>query len=167
MLLAILFQRYCFCPTGCLVLLYLHVFSGLSVLFWSGMCNWDWMFPVLHHGAVPLPAAHLLAHNVSTQINVTKPLHMMVLLFILTELNHSSFFSHILLLPFPKVMYYHKTWFSFCYVAIMAPFTLVGLLCATSSLLWLRYLANEPQQWHVVRKMLTIKLFKWEFPQFT
>lgn len=28
-----LFQRYCFCPTGCLVLLYLHIFSGLSVLF--------------------------------------------------------------------------------------------------------------------------------------
>lgn len=70
--LAVLFQRYCFCPTGCLVLLYLHVFSGLSVLFWSGMCNWDRMFPVLHHGAVPLPAAHLLAPNVSTQINVTK-----------------------------------------------------------------------------------------------
>lgn len=32
------------------------------------------MFPVLHLGAVPLPAAHLLAHNVSTHINVTKGL---------------------------------------------------------------------------------------------
>lgn len=34
------FQRYCLCPTGCLVLLYFHVFSGLSVLllFLSGRC---------------------------------------------------------------------------------------------------------------------------------
>lgn len=46
------FQRYCVCPTRCLVLLYLHAFSGLSVLFffffkWY-MCNWGRMFPVEH-----------------------------------------------------------------------------------------------------------------------
>lgn len=60
------------------------------------------MFPILHHGAVPLPAAHLLAPNVSTQINVTKYWFTLtgnhsiqrVYFFKLTGLNHSSFLRH-------------------------------------------------------------------------
>lgn len=63
--LALPFRGTVCVPLDVLLLLYFHVFSGLSVLlFFRYMCNWGRMFPVQHaNGAVPLPAADLLAHT--------------------------------------------------------------------------------------------------------
>ena len=54
-------------PLDFLLLLYFHVFSGLSVLFFSVYVQLRQNVPSpTQNGAVPLPAADLLAHTVST-----------------------------------------------------------------------------------------------------
>lgn len=54
-----------------MLVLYFHVFSGLSVLLMRMYVQLRQNGPCArHHGAVPLPAAYLLAHAVSPQNNV-------------------------------------------------------------------------------------------------
>lgn len=54
-----------------LLLLYFHVFSGLSVFLFSVYVQLRQNVPCpTQNGAVPLPASDLLAHTVSTRNNV-------------------------------------------------------------------------------------------------
>lgn len=58
-------------PLDVMLVLYFHVFSGLSVLLMLMYVQLRQNGPCArHHGAVPLPAAYLLAHAVSPQNNV-------------------------------------------------------------------------------------------------